>query len=212
MKEIEENTPRESGQSASSTGDGGSDIREGGEEGLIHQIAAQTDRIVDREFLHVIQETIKIKADNQVKVTLEDLARKKNIILTGLNEGPYDLDNVYQMLEEIGFGRATRHIVRVTRLGTFRGGRKRPVKVEFDSEKCAKDILFYSKRLYHTENFYAVYINKDLSREEREKEKRERLAKKGNYYNEMSAGTGSGRTEEAEESRVRRGAWSTRRG
>ncbi|CAL4181902.1 unnamed protein product, partial [Meganyctiphanes norvegica] len=81
---------------------------------------------------------------------------------------------------------------RPTRLGIARTGRNRPLKVELRNEWTVDEILRNKKELMFSKHFYRVYINRDLSKEDRENEKNERQARRNNKFGDAASGAGSG--------------------
>ena len=57
----------------------------------------------------------------------------------------------------------------VTRIGRYAEGGSRPLRVKFQSQSAAEDVLSRVQRLARREGFKNVWIKKDYSMEEREK-------------------------------------------
>ena len=126
-----------------------------------------------RHILH--QET------NIILETLEDKKRKKNLIVIGMEERYDDLECVKEMLHQLGCDQVIRDIVGYpTRLGTAKWGRRRPIKVELRTERAVDYVIENKKWLKQTRDFFRVYINRDLNRQDRIKERDERLKNRGN--------------------------------
>ena len=80
---------------------------------------------------------------------------------------------------------------RPTRLGMKRGNRARALKVEMNSEEAVEEIMKCKKNLRNpNENFYSIYVNRDLRKEEREKEIEQRMARKRRIFRDSAAGAG----------------------
>ena len=57
----------------------------------------------------------------------------------------------------------------VRRLGLYKKGESRPIKVKFRSENVAKEVLAASCRLCHVSGYSKIFLRRDLNIEEREK-------------------------------------------
>ena len=80
---------------------------------------------------------------------------------------------------------------RPTRLGMKRNNRNRPLKVEMNNEDAVEKIMKCKKYLRNpNENFYSIYINRDLRKEEREKEIEQRKARNRRIFGDSAAGAG----------------------
>ena len=129
-----------------------------------------------------------------LKQMFEDSKRKKNIIIIGMREGYDDCMLVEDMLKQMGCWRAIRDICRdPIRLGVARRGKKRPIKVEFRDEEAVEFIIRNKTTLKYT-GFCTIYINRDLSYEERERERenRRRNGRNGNSRAEEENASNSG--------------------
>ena len=69
----------------------------------------------------------------------------------------------------------------------------RPLKIEFSNERIVEDIIRNKNGLRHSNDFYNVYINNDLSKEEREKERILRQQKRRSLYGDTPAAPQAGR-------------------
>ena len=119
---------------------------------------------------------------------IEDSRRKKNIIILGMDEGYDERVQVEGMLREIECGSTISAIsARPIRLGVSRRGRNRPIKVEFNDERAVKFIMDRKWNVRHTENFYNLFINRDLCKHDREQEK---ASRRQNRASRNSSGAG----------------------
>ena len=144
----------------------------------------------------------------RVKETLEETQKKRNIIISGMIEGnrysdgrPYnDMESVSIMLDVMGLGHLESEVLKSpTRLGPKRwDGKFRPLKVELKSEWAAQQILDRKYDLPYYDDYYYVFINKDLSREERNAE----IAARKNRSNRqiVNAAMGAGRRQPGQNS------------
>ena len=125
----------------------------------------------------VVREIMRQEAPRMI----EDTRRKKNIIILGMDEGYDERGQVEDMLSAIGCGGKISAIsARPIRLGVSRRGRNRPIKVEFNDERAVDFIIERKWNVRHTENFCYLFINRDLCKSDREKEK---LARRQNRAN-----------------------------
>ena len=99
---------------------------------------------------------------------------------------------VRNMLGVMGCGFLYHNInKRPTRLGMKRGNRTRALKVEMNSEKAVEEFMKCKKNLRNpNENFYSIYVNRDLRKEEREKEIEQRKARNRRIFGDSAAGAG----------------------
>ena len=69
-------------------------------------------------------------------------------------------------------------------------------KVGFRTEKAVEDILNRKMELFYSQNFYLTFVNRDLTKEERDKEKDERQRRRGrggrSDLTQATAGAGGG--------------------
>ena len=130
--------------------------------------------------------------NNLIKQNLEEISRKKNIVIAGMDEDYDDDLLVRNMLGVMGCGFLYHDInKRPTRLGMKRGNRARALKVEMNSEEAVEEIMKCKKNLRNpNENFYSIYVNRDLRKEEREKEIEQRMARKRRIFRDSAAGAG----------------------
>ena len=127
-----------------------------------------------------------------IRDNLEDMHRKKNIIIAGMDE-EYDDDLLIRdMLRVMGCGFLYHDInKRPTRLGMKNNNRPRALKVEMNNEEAVEVIMKCKKELRNrNEHFYRIYINRDLRKEEREKEIAQRKARNSRIFGEAAAGAG----------------------
>ena len=114
---------------------------------------------------------IKQKVDEQLQAKLEDIGRKKNIIIAGMIEGVFDdWDLITSMFWEMNLG----HLIpciesQPTRLGvSHKNGKIRPIRVNLSNERAVDQIMKRKYDLQYSNKFWRVYINNDLSKDERE--------------------------------------------
>ena len=109
---------------------------------------------------------------------MEKVQRKKNVVVYNLPESEEEQARDRYKEDEI----ACRKIFEVMemenieqkqliRLGKREEHKIRPVLVKLKDEEAAKDVLVRAKRLRFSEQYAGVFISKDLSRAEREREK-----------------------------------------
>ena len=130
--------------------------------------------------------------NNLILKNLDDMNRKKNIVITGMDEDYDDVLLVRNMLGVMGCGFLYHDINRrPTRLGMRKNNRNRPLKVEMNNEEAVEKIMECKKYLRNpNENFYSIYINRDLRKEEREKEIEQRKARNRRIFGDSAAGAG----------------------
>ena len=114
-----------------------------------------------------------------------------------MNEGYDDWELIHNMLWEMGLGRLSRDIVgNPNRLGRLRyDGRVRPLKIEFSNEQAVETLLDAKYDLLNTNNYFKVYLNKDMSRDEREAEIAERKRRRRQNFPDAAYGAGDRRGE-----------------
>ncbi|CAL4234847.1 unnamed protein product, partial [Meganyctiphanes norvegica] len=135
-------------------------------------IVTRTAPAGDGNLEDFIEQTVARKTTERVRETFEDIEKKKNIIISGLDENMDDEELIKEVFRIIGCRNLVNEIAkRPTRLGIARTGRNRPLKVELRNEWTVDEILRNKKELMFNNYFYRVYINRDLSKEDRENEK-----------------------------------------
>ena len=119
---------------------------------------------------------ILIREETTAKVNerMEDIQRKKNIILIGIHENPNTDDMAYvrEMFRQMERPHLCSQIEKQpTRLGTriYNSSRPRALKVELSSPRAVNEIIDVKKYIMWTQDFFNVFINRDLSREDRKK-------------------------------------------
>ena len=118
---------------------------------------------------------------NMIQDRLEDRNRLKNIIVIGVLEGYDDEFEVRRLLTQMGFPRMISEIEkRPHRLGTYKYGRNRPLKVEFRSERPVEHLMRFRKSIMDTEDYCYCFINRDLNKRDREIERINRINSKRN--------------------------------
>ena len=138
----------------------------------------------------LIDQTVN-KAADLVHERLDELYRKKNIIVTGMSEENDDDNMIQEMFRVMRCQYMLRDIVGTpTRLGA-RGRKSRAIKIEMRNELAVERIMECKKYLKdRNENFYLVYVNRDLSKSDRDKEIQLRRQKNRGFYDESAAGAG----------------------
>ena len=142
-----------------------------------------TTRLTDQNYI-----------DQRVNKKIEDINRKRNIIISGMVEekDESDWNKVCRMLWTMGLDYLKRDIECMpTRLGAIRrDGKPRSLKVVLHTERAADEILNRKYDLVKDDNFYNVYINKDMTRDERDAEIAERKNKKNQKLANAAGGAG----------------------
>ena len=121
------------------------------------------------------------KVDARIE-QMEKVRRKKNLVVYNLPESEEEQARDRYKEDEI----ACRKIFevmemenneqkQVIRLGKREEYKIRPVLVKLKDEETAKEVLVRAKRLRFSEQYAGVFISKDLSRAEREKNLRKEL-------------------------------------
>ena len=157
-----------------------------------------------------------VKGELQANVEMirEECERAKSIVISGIVEPDIESivkrqDHVTRKVQEIfesikdSEDKWMEDVLEVRRLGKYDGTKKglnkRPVKVRFNTERTAREVIAMARKLRKIEGMENVYINKDLSLAERTNEHELRM--KAREQNET-------RTEEEERKHffvVRRG-------
>ena len=142
------------------------------------------------------RQILESEAATIVMEKLEDKMRKRNIIIIGMEEGLDDMELTRGMFMQMGCEQVIQDIdSNPTRLGTGRIGRNRPLKIEFRAERAVNFVIANKKELMWSNNYYNVYINRDLCKQERERERNSRrgVARNNNYRNMENSAGGEGR-------------------
>ena len=131
--------------------------------------------------------------NNLILKNIDDMNRKKNIVITGMDEDYDDALLVRNMLGVMGCGFLYHDInKRPTRLGMRRNNKNRPLKVEMSNAEAVEVIMNCKKHLKNpNENFYSIYVNRDLRKEDREKEIEQRKARNRRMFGDSLAGAGT---------------------
>ena len=109
--------------------------------------------------------------DDQVRAKIEDLARKRNFIISGMSEEHEVGGLVKNMLWALGLEYLIDSVQsEPTRLGTkHHNGKVRTIRVEMRNEWEVEQVMKYKYALRDMNDYWQVYINNDLSKEDREK-------------------------------------------
>lgn len=128
----------------------------------------------------------KEKSDMQMKEIqakfeeLEREKRKKNIIVYNLKESEnseaterykWDVAQCKRIFQQ-ELSQENLKIENLIRLGQKNEARNRPLLVKLENEEEKKEILKKAKQLRQTEDFSSVYLARDMTRDEREREKK----------------------------------------
>ena len=128
-----------------------------------------------------------------VEEVLEERSRKQNIIITGLDEGYNLKEQVARMFNVMGCG-FSYHDIHGTpsRLGKVDFRRNRAVRVDLGSEEAVEHVMKFKNNLKDRNrgNFFSVYVNKDMRREDREKEIAARKERNRRMFRDSAAGAG----------------------
>ena len=135
-----------------------------------------------------VNETWEEKEEKRIEVE-----RKKNVIITGMDETDESTERqVNRMFHAMGCG-FRYHDIRTTpvRLGPNNGKKNRAIRVEMRNEELVQQIMDQKKHLKNKNgDFYHVYVNRDMKREEREKEIKERKERNRRMFGDSAAGAG----------------------
>ena len=98
-----------------------------------------------------------------------------NLIVHGLvenpNESPTDLENrVEQMFDYMGESMGS--VNSITRLGTFKEGATRPIKLNLSGKEFRDQIISRKRVLQKCDDYKDVFLSKDRSTGERDKRKK----------------------------------------
>lgn len=119
----------------------------------------------------------------EVREASEQMQRETNVIAKGIEEGEEgkDQETVEEILKAMDMEQT--EIVKMERIGTKQEGKKRPIKISLKSKKVVLDVLKNKIKLQNQNKTKLIFIEKDLTRKEREiswklrkelKEKREK--------------------------------------
>ena len=106
--------------------------------------------------------------------------RKLNVVIVNMKESEereiekrikHDMEICIELFRN-GLGIIDIKPERIDRIGRKMEGRVRPMLVKVKSEEERWQILKRNTKLRNNENYKRVFINKDMSREEREKDRR----------------------------------------
>ena len=132
------------------------------------------------------------QVSDRAREHLESINRKKNLIISGMVEDYDDWELIQNMLWSMGLAHLERDIVgNPSRLGRRRhDGRIRPLKIEFRNEKAVDMLLEAKYDLLNHDNYYRVYLNKDMTRDEREIEIANRKRRRSQNFPDSANGAG----------------------
>ena len=129
------------------------------------------------------------------KITGEDEERSFFSYKEEDPEGYDDWEMIHNILWNMGLAHLGRCIIgNPVRLGKKRyDGRNRPLKVEFSNESTVEMLLEAKYDLLNLDNYYRVYLNRDMTREEREAEIAERKKRNSRNFPDSASGAGDRR-------------------
>ena len=125
---------------------------------------------------------VKGEIKNNANLIREECERASSIIVTGISEPvienivkrqDYVQTAVYTVLDNIkeDDDRWKEDVLEIRRVGRYdpdkKGNNKRPVKVRFNSERTAREVLAMANKLRWIDGMKGIYINKDMSLTER---------------------------------------------
>ena len=113
---------------------------------------------------------------------MEKVQRKKNVVVYNLPESEEEQARDRYKEDEVAFRKIFEAMEmenieqkQLKRLGKREEYQIRPVLVKLKDEEAAKEVLVRAKRLRFSEQYAGVFISKDMSRAEREKNLRKEL-------------------------------------
>ena len=129
-----------------------------------NQIGVDHQRQYEQDVRRAAQEIMRKKADKE--------RREKNIVIKGVHETDADGDKdvILQILDYLGCHKRAREIVNIERLGIRNGrGRKRRrlILVTFRTASAAYEVITKAPKLDFSSLLGSLYIQNDLSKEER---------------------------------------------
>ena len=134
---------------------------------------------------------------NNLREQEEMMRRRKNIVVKGLREDLDDGDQggVHRMLDVLGLGYLKGRDLHARRVGRSSDDKPRILIVTFENEQDVEEILRDKLKLFSTYNsphgnFRDVFIDPDLSREERQRQFRERRVNR--FFNDSDRRDGDG--------------------
>ena len=135
------------------------------------QGSGMTETDEDRQRERQLQHQVRLQAQELIRKKEDKERREKNIIIKGLHETDREGDwrAIQQLLNYLGCPRRIHEIVKFDRIGNLRQGRNRSrlLIIEFTRPSAAYEMWCKAPKLKFDSFFGSVYIQKDLSREER---------------------------------------------
>lgn len=111
------------------------------------------------------KEEILIKQYKEVQRMVE---KRRNVLIFGVQEESDEKEKGEEILKEIlKEKRSEVKVKEIKRLGKLIEGKKRPIKMEFESEEMVGKILANTKNLWKIPKYKGIYVEKDRSIEER---------------------------------------------
>ena len=148
---------------------------------------ADDDEQRRREF----QQQVRLHAEELIRKEKDKERRQKNVIIKGLHETGRNGDRqaIEYILNYLGCHRRISEIANIDRLGNNRQGRRRCrlVIIEFYSPSAAYEVVSKAPKLMFDSFLGSVYIQEDLSREERA----DKYNRRRNVFNNAAGGAGA---------------------
>lgn len=138
------------------------------------RIVEQQVKAKDEEITEKVIKVIKEKPD-MVRDTVE---RKKSVVVVGIKEeftpnrrtregkDKEEVEHVIEAIQEED-NKIVGEIEEVFRLGKYKEGVQRPIKIRFRSQVAAEEVVGRAWKLSKTENYKKVWVRKDRTMEER---------------------------------------------
>ena len=135
-----------------------------------------------KEAITNVKTVVKDGMKENANIIREESDRAKSIIITGIPEPKMDSEIkrqdhlkkvIHEVFDEIkdDEDRWMEDVLQIRRVGRYDPNKgelnKRPVKVRFDSERTAMEVMALARKLRRVEKMNGVYINQDLSVTER---------------------------------------------
>ena len=136
---------------------------------------------------------VKGEIKNNANLIREECERATSVIISGISEPVienivkrqnYVHTAVFTILDNIkeDEDRWKDDVLEIRRVGRYdpekKSSKKRPVKVRFNSERTAREVLAMANKLRRIDGMKGIYINKDMSLAERKKQQELRVEAK----------------------------------
>ena len=147
---------------------------------------------LEQEMIKLIkkkEDVIRSVVDKKKCTIVFGLEEKHNLIrYKREKEETQNIKEVIQVLNDEEEEALEKEIDEVQRIGKYKEGGKRPIRIKFKSQTAAMEVLQRTGKLKETEKYKSVWIKKDLNEEERVQEKE--------LWNEMKEKNGQRSEEE----------------